>query len=156
MSLVRENLHAPRMGKLYDRFYIRADAVIGRVVDEHRNCVRIVLDGLFYFFDLHSQRNTEFLVHLRIYVDRDSAAEHQRVDDALMYVSRQDDLISGFYHREDHALDRRCRSAYHQIGTGRSECLRRKLFRLTDHGDRMTEVVKRLHGVYVQRYTFFA
>ena len=55
MSLVREDLHAPRMGKLYDRFYIRADAVIGRVIDEHRNCIRIVLDGLFYFFDLHSQ-----------------------------------------------------------------------------------------------------
>ena len=55
MSLVREDLHASRMGKLYDRFYIRADAVIGRVVDEHRNRVRIVLDGLFYFFDLHSQ-----------------------------------------------------------------------------------------------------
>ena len=55
MSLVCENLHAPRMGKLYDRFYIRADTVIGRVVDEHRNRVRIVLDGLFYFFDLHSQ-----------------------------------------------------------------------------------------------------
>lgn len=49
MSLVRENPHAPRMGKLYDRFYIRADAVIGRVVDEHRNRIRIVLDGLFYF-----------------------------------------------------------------------------------------------------------
>ena len=42
-------------GKLYDRFYIRADAVISRVIDEHRNCIRIVLDGLFYFFDLHSQ-----------------------------------------------------------------------------------------------------
>ena len=55
MSLVREDLHASRMGELYDRFYIRADAVIGRVVDEHRNRVRIVLDGLFYFFDLHSQ-----------------------------------------------------------------------------------------------------
>ena len=141
MSLVRENPHAPRMGKLYDRFYIRADAVIGRVVDEHRNRVRIVLDGLFYFFDLHSQRNTEFLVHLRIYVDRDSAAEHQSVDDALMYVSRQDDLISGFYHREDHALDRGCRSADHQIGAGRSECLRRKLLCFADHRDRMAQII---------------
>ena len=55
MSLVRENLHASRMSKLYDRFYIRADAVIGRVVNEHRNRVWIVLDGLFNFFDLHSQ-----------------------------------------------------------------------------------------------------
>ena len=144
------------MCQLYDRAQIRTDAVIRRIVHKHRLSIWIFLDRPAHIFHTHSKRNPQSLIASRIHIDRNRASKHHRAHDAAVDISRQYNLLAPLDCRQHHALDRRCRSAYHQIGAGRSECLRRKLFRLTDHGDRMTEVVKRLHGVYVQRYTFFA
>ena len=38
----------------------------------------------------------------------------------------------------------------------RAECLCRQLLRLSDHRDRVAEIVQRLHGIHVDPHTFFS
>ena len=122
-----KHLHAAAMGQLQDGAEVGTDSVIRRVVHEHGHGVRVVLDGLFYFLHFHSQGDAKLLVHLRVYINRNGAAEHHGVDDALVDVSRQDDLIAGLADRKDHTLDCRRGSAHHQVGTGCAEGLGRQL-----------------------------
>ena len=93
VRLVRQNQHTMAVCQFHDSGKVGTDAVVCRVVDQNSFCVRILQDRLFHLSQIHSQRNTVFLVGARVYIDRHAAAEHQRVDRAAVDVARQDNLF---------------------------------------------------------------
>ena len=96
------------------------------------------------------------MVHLRIDVHWNGAAEHQRVDDAAVDVAGHDDLVSPLAHRQHHSLHRAGGTSYHQKGMGRTESIRGQLLRLPDHGNGMAQVVQGVHAVYVNADALFS
>ena len=156
VRLVREHLHAGRVRELHDFTDIRADAVVGRVVDEDCLGGRMLFDCLFDVRDRHAERNAQTVVHLRIDIDRDSAGEHERVDDAAVHVARQNDLVAALHDREYHRLHAARRAANHEEGVRRAERIGRQLLRLADDARRVTQVVERLHRVDVHGHALLA
>ena len=106
-------------------------------------------DGLRHLLTLHTETDAEAGIHLRIYIDRHGAAENQRVQDAAVYVSRQDDLIAALAGSQHHALYRARRTADHQEGVGCAEGIGRQLLCFPDHRHRMAEIIEGLHAVDV-------
>ena len=69
VSFVRKNEHIPVMRELDYRAYIRADAVVGGVVDEDRHRVGIVVHRFFDEARLHSERDTDVVIDVGIDVN---------------------------------------------------------------------------------------
>ena len=149
VRLVREHLHTGRVRELDNFSDVRADAVVGRVVDEHRLRGRVLLDGGLDVRDRHAERNAQPVVHLRIDIDRYRAGEHERVDDAAVHVARENDLVAALHDREYHRLHAARRAADHEEGVRRAERIGRQLLRLADDARRVAQVVERLHRVDV-------
>ena len=154
VGLVHQCHHSVGMGQVHDGFQVGADAVVGWIVDQDRLGIRILRHGGFYILQLHPQRDSELRVHLRIDVDRHCAAEHQGVDGAFVDIPGHDDLVAVLTCGEDHALDCACGSPHQKERVGCPEGVRRQIFRLPDHRDRMTQIVERLHGVHVDLHAF--
>ena len=152
VRLISEHLHACRVREPYDFPNVRADAVIGRVVDEHRLCGRVLFNGGLHIRDRHAERNAKPVVHLRVDVNRNRAGQHQCVDDAAVYVARQDDLVSALDNGQDHRLYAARRAAHHQEGVRRTERIRRQLLGLADNAGRVAQIVERLHRIDVHRH----
>ena len=150
VRLVRENEHARRVRDLHDLDEVRADAVIGRVIDENRLRIRIRRDGLLHVGDGHAERNAQPLVTPRIDVDRHGAVHHERVDGAAMDVSRQDDLVAAIRRSPDHGLHGRGRAVHHEERVIGPEKLGGETLGVFDDGNRVAEVIERLHGIDVQ------
>lgn len=149
VGLVYQNLHIPVMGKLYDLPEIGTDSIISRIVYKHSHCIRIFLNGFLYLFQLHSQRNTKPVVHIRIYIDRCGSAQYKSVDHASVYVSGQNNLVALLTAGKNHGLNRGCCSPNHKKCACRAKCFCCKLFCLLDHRNRMAEIIKGFHRVYV-------
>ena len=66
-----------------------------------------------------------------------------------MYIPGHDDLVVFLTAGQDHGLDRRRGAADHEKCVVRSERVRRQFLRLFDHGDRVAQIVQRLHGIHV-------
>ena len=156
VRLVRKHLHTRRVRQFDDLADVRADAVIGRVVDEHRLRGRVLLDGGLDVRDRHSERNAQTVVHLRIDVDGNCAGEHERVDNAAVHVARQNDLVAALHDREYHRLHAARRAADHEEGVRRAERIGRQLLRLADDARRVAQVVERLHRVDVHGHALLA
>ena len=90
------------------------------------------------------------IVDIGVHIYGFSAAEYQRVYDAPVYVSRQYYLVSRLARGKYHALYGGCSPSYHEISVRRAESVRRQLLRLIYNGYRVTEIVERLHGIYVK------
>lgn len=143
------------MCQLDDRTQIRTDTIICRIVDQHRRSIRISLNRFFYLTDLHTQRNSQLTVNLRIDVNRDRAIKHQRVNHTFVYIARQDNFIACLTGGQHHALHGRGRTSYHKECVCRTEGLCCQLLCVTDYRNRMAEIIKRLHGIDIQVYAFF-
>ncbi len=152
VRLIGQHLHARRVREPYDFPNVRADAVVGRVIDEHRLGGRMLLNSGLHVRDRHAERNAQPVVHLRVDVNRNRAGQHECVDDAAVYVARQNDLVAAFDHGEDHRLYAARRAAHHQEGVRRTERIRRQLLGLADNAGRVAQVVERLHRVDIHRH----
>ena len=86
MSLVSQTVHPMVMGQLYDRLNIGTNPVIGRIVYQYRLRVRIFLNGLFYIFYTPSQRNSQPVLSLGIYITRDVTSSHPTSSEASVDV----------------------------------------------------------------------
>ena len=86
---------------------------VGGVVHQNGHGVGVLLDGLCHLLPLHAQRDAQPLVHLGIHIDRDRAAEHQRVQHTAVHIAGQDDLIAPLAGRQHHALHRAGGAAHH-------------------------------------------
>ena len=156
VGLVGQTEHPGGVGHPDDGAQVAADAVVGGVIDQHGHGVRVLGDGLGHLLPLHAQGDAQPLVHLGIDVDRHSAAEHQRVDDAAVHIAGQDDLVPALAGGENHALHGAGGAAHHQKGVGRAERVCGQLLRLLDDGDGMAEVVERFHAVDVHPHALLA
>lgn len=92
------------------------------------------------------------LIHFRIDIHRNRAAQNQRVDDAFMDIAGQDDLIPALAGGKRHTLDRAGGNAHHKKSVDRAEGVRRQFFRLMDHRYRVTKIVQGLHTVYIHSH----
>ena len=155
MRFIHQRHHAMRMRQFYNGTQVRADTVIGRVIYKYCRCVRMLQDRLFHLGQLHTERDTDMIIHLRIDIHRLRPAQYQRIDHAAVHITRQDDLISRLAGREHHALYRRGGPAYHKVRMIRPKRICCQLFRLIDHRDRMAEIVQRFHGIDIQTNTLF-
>lgn len=70
VCFVREAQHTGIVRHLYDCAQVAANAVVCGVIDEHRHGVRVFADGFCHLLALHTERNTEAMIHLRVDVDR--------------------------------------------------------------------------------------
>ena len=73
---------------------VRADAVIGGVVDQNGLGVRVFPDGPLHLGNGHAQGDPQPVVALRVDINRNRTAEHQRAHDAAVDVPGQDDLVA--------------------------------------------------------------
>ena len=137
------------MSEIGDGADVRAYPVIRRIVDEDRLRVRILLDRTLDIGEPHAERDAEPSIHLWIHIDRNSAREDHRVDDASMHIARQDDLLAALRRRQNHRLHRTRRAADHEEGMRRTERPRRQLLRLANHRYGMAKVVEHLHRIDV-------
>ena len=149
VRLIGEEQHAVRMSEIGDGADVRAYPVIRRIVDEDRLRVRILLDCTLDIGEPHAERDAEPPIHLWIHIDRNSAREDHRVDDASMHIARQDDLLAALRRRQNHRLHRTRRAADHEEGMRRAERPRRQLLRLANHRYGMAKVVEHLHRIDV-------
>ena len=156
VGFVREDHHAVGVREADDGPEVRADAVVGRVVDEDGFGVGVAADGLLHLFHAHAERDAEGVVHLRVDVDGDGAAENEGVDGAAVDVARHDDLVAAADGREDHGLDGRGGAADHEEGVRGVEGFGGKGFGVLDDGDGMAEIVEHLHGVDIDVEAFWA
>ena len=149
VGLVRKTQHSGGVGHLHNLPEIAADSVVGGVIDQNGNGVRMLFYGLLHLFPAHSQGNSQPALHLRVYVYRYGAAENQGIDDTPMNISRQNDLIPPLAAGKHHALHGTGGAAHHQERVGRAEGVRCQVLRLPDHRDRMAQVIQGLHAVYI-------
>ena len=140
------------MRKLHDLHEVRANAVVGRVVDENRLGRGMLGNRLLHVRDAHSERNTEPLVLPGIDVRGNRAADDKRVDRAAVDVARQNNLVPRRAGGHDHRLHRRGRPVHHEECIVRPEGLRREGLGVLDDRDGMPQVVERLHRVDVHRH----
>ena len=113
VCFVREAQHTGIVRHLYDCAQVAANAVVCGVIDEHRHGVRVFADGFCHLLALHTERNTEAMIHLRVDVDRHRAAEHQSIQNAAVDVAGQNNLIAALTCGENHALYGACGAAHH-------------------------------------------
>ena len=156
MSLVHQHQHIMLVGDLHYRPQVRADAVIGGIVHEHRRSVRVGKDSLLHLRKLHAEGDAYMLVHVRVNIHRLCTAEDEGVDDAAVDVPRQDYLIPCLAGSEYHALHRGGGPSHHKIGVSRPEGISCQLFRVHDDGNGVTEIIKGLHRIYVKAYALLA
>ena len=113
VRFVCEAQHAGIVRHLYDRAQVTANAVIRGVIDEHRNGVWVLADGLCHLLALHAERNAEAMIDFRVYINWNRAAKHQSVQHAAVDVAGQDYLIAALTCGEHHALHGACGAAHH-------------------------------------------
>ena len=77
-----------------NRTQIGADAVIRRIVDKDRLCIRMMRDRGGDILHAHTERNAEYIINAGIHIDRNCSAENQCVDRASMDIARHDNLIT--------------------------------------------------------------
>ena len=135
---------------------VRADAVIGRVVDQDRLGRGVFFDRFFHIRDRHAQRDAQPVVHLRVDIDRDGAGQHQRVDDRAVHIAGQDDLVPTADDRQHHGLHAGGRAADHQEGVRRAEGVGGEFLGFAYDAHRVAQVVQRLHGVDVHGHALLA
>ena len=78
---------------------VRTDSIIGGIIHKHSYGIGMFLHRLFHLAGLHSQRNPQRPIDLRIHIHRNRPAEYQGIDHTFMYISGQDDLVSRFADR---------------------------------------------------------
>lgn len=93
VRLICQTEHPGIMRHFYDGPQIAADSIIGRIVDLYRYRLRMLCDCLCHLLSLHSQRNSQPLVHLRIYIDRNRSAQYQGIQHTAVDITWQDDLV---------------------------------------------------------------
>ena len=152
VGLVRQAVHSGLVSHLHNGPQVAAHAVVGGVVHQHRHGVGMLRNGLFHLLPAHTKRDTQPGVYLGVYINRDSAAEHQCVNHASVDVPGENDFIPPLAGGEHHALDRAGGAAHHQKGCGSAEGLRRQLLRLPDNRNGMTQVIQGFHAVHIHRH----
>ena len=148
VCLIGQHLHAARARAC--SLNVRADAVVGRVVDEHRLCGRVLLNGR-----LSRPRPTcrsempsrSFICEVDI--NRNRTGQYECVDDAAVYIARQNDLVAAFDHGRIIACRRSPRAAHHRKGLHRTYRPPASASRITLVG---WHIVERLHRVDVHRH----
>ena len=88
VGLIHQAKHAGAVGHLYNGPQIAANPIVRGIVHQHRHGVRVLCDCLGNLLPLHTQRNPQPLIHLRVYIYRHRAAQNQRIDDAFVDIAR--------------------------------------------------------------------
>ena len=156
MCFVRKHQHIMLMGKLNDAFYIRANSVISRVVHQNSLCIRIFLDSFFNVLNGHSKRYSKLFVCAWIYINRYSTAHNKCIDSTSVNVSRHYYLISCLTACKYHRLYCSSSTIYYKESVLCTKSLSGKHFSIFYHRNRVTKVVKWLHGVYIALQTIHA
>ena len=79
MCFICQTQHSCVMGHLHNGTKIAADSIIGRVIYQHCNCLGMLFYGLLNLFPAHSQGYSKSLIHFRIYINRDCAAQNKGI-----------------------------------------------------------------------------
>ena len=141
VRLICQAEHPGIMRHFYDGPQITADSVIGRIVDQYRYRLRMLRDCLCHLLSLHSQRNSQPLVHLRIYINRNCSAQYQGIQHTAVDITWQDDLIPTFAGSQHHTLYRAGSASHHKKCMCRSKCICCQFFRFPDDGYRVAQIV---------------
>ena len=147
VSLISKHLKPIGMCQLTDSLDIRTDSIVGRIIDQNSNSTRVCKYRLLNLLLGDTEHYTYSGIYLGIYIHRNCAAEYHHIDYTLMDVSRHDNLIARLAHGQHHVLNRRCSPSDHEKGMLSAERIGCKLLSLLNHRHRMTQIVKRLHGV---------
>ena len=123
MCLIYKHLHAMCMCHLYNRTKIRTNSIVCRIIDKDSYCLWMFKNRLFYLAYLHTKRDSQTIIHLRIYIYWNCTAKHKCIYYTLMNISRQNDFISCLADRKHHTLNRgRCSSNHKKCMIG-TKCL---------------------------------
>ena len=149
VGLVGQAEHPVFVGHLGNGLDIRADAVIGGVVHQHRLGVGVLFDGRLHVLPAHprgipSRSSQAGSTYTGTAPHSTMAPMTLRVD-----VPGQDDLLPPLGHGQNHGLHRRGGAPHHQKGVGGPKGLGGQLLGLPDDGNRVAQVVQGLHGVDV-------
>ena len=149
VCLVGQHFHSVFMRHFNDRPQIGTDPVVGRIIDQYCNCIRVLTDRFLHVRAPHSKRNAEPFVHIRIHIDWLRTAKYKCIDRTSVYIPGHNDLIPFFTAGQDHGLHGGSRSAHHKKCMLCAKRLGRKILRFFDHRHGMTQIVQRLHGIHV-------
>lgn len=156
VRLICQTEHPGIMRHFYDGPQIATDSIIGRIVDQYRYRLRMLCDCLCHLLSLHSQRNSQPLVHLRIYIDRNRSAQYQGIFNTLRWTLRGRMISSPpFAGSQHHTLYRAGSASHHKKSMCRSKCICCQFFRFPDDGYRVAQIVQRLHAVDIHAHTLF-
>ena len=156
VRFVHQHFHAVAVDYLGDSAQVGADAVVGGIIHQHRFCVRVGEDSGFYLLRGHSEGYAEVVVHPGVDIHRYRTADYQCIYGASVDVSGQDYLLPCLAHRHHHSLNRSGGAVYNKNGVLRPECVGGDLLSLFYHRNRVTEIIKRLHGIHVVLQAAFA
>ena len=152
MGLIHQSFHAMSVSKINDCLKVRTDSVVGRIVDKDSFRIGVFLDGPLNVSNLHSQRNSQVHINLRINIYRNCSAQNKGVDCTLMNVSGHDDLLSHLHMGKNHCLHGTCCSVYHHKSMGCTKGIGHELFCFFYNRNRVTQIIKRFHGIYINAY----
>ena len=150
VCLIAEHQHSVFMGNFDDLRQIRANPIIGRVVDQDGLCIGVLFNCLFDPLDRHPKRDSEPAVDTGGDIDRHCAADDQRVNCTAMDIAGHDDLLACLAGGHDHCLHAGTRPADHQKGVICAKSVGCELLCLPDHRNRVTEVVQCLHRIHIR------
>ena len=156
MCLICQAKHSCIMSHLDDRTQITAYSVISRIIYQHRNCFWMFFYRFLYLFPFHSKGNSEPLIYLRVYINRNRTAQNKCIQNTPVNITRQYDLISTFAGSQDHRLNGTCRASYHQECMCCSKSICCQFFCLPYYRYRMAEIIQWLHTVNIDTYTFLS
>ena len=152
VRLVRQHEHVSVVRQLHYGAQVGANAVVGGIVDEYRDRVRVLVHGFLDLRGLHAKRDADMVVNVGVYIYGLRAAQNECVYDAFVDVPGQYDLVARLASGEDHALHSRGGAAYHKVGVRSAERVGCKLLGIVDDGDWVAEVIQRLHRVHIETY----
>ncbi len=153
VGFVGKTKHSRIMSHTHYRTKITANSVVSRVVDKHGNGIGVLRNRLSNLLTLHSEANSESVINLRIYINGNCTAQNECIKHTAVNISWQYNLVTTLASGQHHALHRACRAADHQKSVCRTKCIGGELLCFSDDRYRVTQVVKRLHAVYIHTDT---
>ena len=156
MRFICQAKHSCIMSHFNDCTQITAYSIISRVIYQYCNCFWMFFYRFLHLFPFHSKGNSQPLIHLRVYVNRDRTAQNKCIQNTPVNITWQYVLISTFACRQNHCLNGTGRASYHQKCMCCSKCICRQFFCFPDYRYRMTEIIQRLHTVNIDTYTFLS
>ena len=156
VSLVNKDFHACGMGDFNNFGKIGTYTVISWVVDDNSLCIGVLFNGTLNGINGHSERNAELFIDTRIDINRHCTAHDKGIDTASVDITGHNDFISTLADTHNHCLHGTGSTAYHEESVFCTESVSHEFFSFFDDADRVTEIIKRFHGIYINTHALFA